>query len=317
MKRIGNLWDKVIDKNNIQLAINNASKGKKNRREVQKIINDIVFYTNEIQKILIQGYTPTEYSKRKIFDGARQKERIIYKPSFYPDQVVHWCLMQVIEDIIQKGMYKYCCASVKGRGENYAVKYIEKLLVKDRKNTKYYIKIDIKKFYPSIDKDILKNKFRKIIKDRDVLILMDIIVDSFEDSGVPIGNYTSQHFANYYLQEFDHFIKEELEAKYYCRYMDDCIIFGANKKKLHKMLKEIILFLQKEKLKVKENWKVAKTDSAPIDFIGRKFYRGYTTLRDTTFLRMKRRFKRISKKKYINYADATAVMSYLRNYEVF
>lgn len=186
MKRIGNLWEKVIDKNNIQQAIYNASKGKKERKVVQKVLNNIIFYTNEIQKMLIKGYIPSVYRKKEIFDGARQKRRIIYKPNFYPDQIIHWCLMQVIEKTIQKGIYEFCCASVKGRGEIYAVKYIEKILIKDRKNTKYYIKLDIKKFYPSINKEILKYKFRKIIKDRDVLNLMDIIVDSFEDAGVPI-----------------------------------------------------------------------------------------------------------------------------------
>ena len=139
---------------------------------------------------------------------------------------------------------------------------------------------------------------------------MDTIVDSFDDTGVPIGNYTSQHFANYYLQEFDHYVKEVLGVKYYCRYMDDIIIFGPNKKKLHKILKEITLYLQKEKLTVKDNWKVAKTESAPIDFIGRRFCRGYTTIRDTTFLRLKRRIKKTSKKSYLNYKDASAIISY-------
>lgn len=186
MKKVGNIWNKVIDKNNIQLAIYNASKGKRNRIAVKKVLDNIVYYTNDIQTKLLNGYIPKGYQKRKIFDGARQKERIIFKPAFYPDQVIHWALMQVIEKTMSKGMYEYCCASVKGRGELHAVKYIQKILVKDRKNTKYYLKADIKKFYPSIDKQILKKKFRKIIKDREVLNLMDIIVDSFEDTGVPI-----------------------------------------------------------------------------------------------------------------------------------
>ena len=186
MKRVGNIWNKVIDKNNIQLAIYNASKGKRDRTEVKKVLNNIVHYTNDIQQKLINGYIPNNYIKRKIYDGARQKERIIYKPSFYPDQVIHWALMQQIEYLFMKGMYEYCCASVKGKGEIHAVKYIKKILVKDRKNTKYYIKADIKKFYPSIDKEILKRKFRRIIKDREVLNLMDVIVDSFEDIGIPI-----------------------------------------------------------------------------------------------------------------------------------
>ncbi len=186
MKRIGNLWNNIIDKNNIQKAIYNASRGKRNRKVVKTVLNNIVFYTNEIQKILVEGYIPSQYEKKTIFDGARQKERIIYKPYFYPDQCIHWALMQVIEDVICRGMYEFCCASVKNRGELYAVKYIEKILVNDRKNTKYHIKLDIKKFYPSINKEILKYKFRNIIKDRNTLNLMDIIVDSFKDSGVPI-----------------------------------------------------------------------------------------------------------------------------------
>lgn len=310
MKRTGNIWSKIVDKNNILLAIENAAKGKTDRKIVKKVLSNKPLYVDKIQEILLNGYVSSPYNKMKIFDGARQKERIIYKPSFYPDQIVHWCLMQVIEDIIQKGMYEYCCASVKGRGEYTAIKYIAKVLVKDRKNTKYYIKLDIKKFYPSIDKEILKRKFRKIIKDRDVLILMDSIVDSFEESGVPIGNYTSQHFANFFLRDFDHWLKEEKKAKYYCRYMDDMIIFGANKKKLHRLLDEIRDYLKNEKLTLKNNWKVAKTESAPIDFIGRRFSRGYTTIRDTTFLRIKRRIKKISKKTYLNYKDASAIMSY-------
>lgn len=213
MKRIGNLWNNIVDKNNIQQAIYNASKNKRHRKVVKKILNNIVFYTNEIQKILINGYIPSEYKKKKIFDGARQKERIIYKPYFYPDQVVHWCLMQVIEDIICKGMYEFCCASVKTRGELYAVKYIEKILVKDRKNTKYYIKLDIKKFYPSIDKNILKYKFRKIIKDRDVLILMDTIVDSFEEGGVPIRKLYKSTFCEFLFAGFRSLYKREFKSK--------------------------------------------------------------------------------------------------------
>lgn len=311
MKRKGNLWSSIIDKNNIQQAIYNASKGKRNRATVKKILNNIVHYTNEIQKILISGYVASEYAKKKIFDGARQKERIIYRPKFYPDQIIHWCLMQIVEPIFIRGNYIFSCASIRGRGQIYAVKYIQKILKNDRKHTKYNLKLDINKFYPSIDKSILKYKFRRIIKDRDTLILLDTIVDSYEEpTGVPIGNYTSQFFANYYLQELDHFIKEKLKVPYYIRYMDDILIFGNNKKKIHCAKKEIENFINKEKLTLKKNWRVSKTDTEPIDFIGKRFYRDYITIRDTTFLRLKRRIKKISKKSSINYTDATAVISY-------
>lgn len=92
--------------------------------------------------------------------------------------------------------------------------------------------------------------------------------------------------------------------------MDDIIIFGPNKKKLHKMLQDIREYLKNEALIIKENWQVSKTDSAQIDFIGKRFARGYTTLRDTTFLRLKRRIKKISKKNNLTYNDAVAVISY-------
>ena len=124
------------------------------------------------------------------------------------------------------------------------------------------------------------------------------------------GNFTSQHFANFFLQNLDHYIKQKLKVKYYIRYMDDLLLFGSNKKKLHNIREMIVEFLKNEKLEIKENWKLFKTDSRPVDFIGFRFYRGYTTLRRGNFLRSKRRIKRISKKKKLNYKDAAAIISY-------
>lgn len=86
-------------------------------------------------------------------------------------------------------MYEYSCSSIKGRGTHYAIRYIKKILVRDRKNTKYCLQLDIKKFYQSIDKSILKNKLRYIIKDRETLILLDTIIDSCEDAGLPIRKF--------------------------------------------------------------------------------------------------------------------------------
>lgn len=128
--------------------------------------------------------------------------------------------------------------------------------------------------------------------------------------GCLFGNYTSQWFANFYLQDLDHYIKEQLKVPYYIRYMDDMVIFHRNKKELHKMKDEIEKFLQREGLKLKENWQLFKVDSRPIDFLGYRFYRGYTTLRRSNFLRIKRRAKRISKKEKLNYHDAAAMLSY-------
>ena len=310
MKRIGNIYEKITKKENIRRAILNASKGKKNRKSVIKILENIDYYVSGIYKMLFEkNYKPSAYIEMVIHDGTRKKERTIFKPRFYPDQVIHWCLMQQIQKIIEKGMYEYTCASIPNRGIHYGAKYIKKILVRDRKNTKYALKLDVKKFYPSVDKEILKRKFRRIIKDNDTLDLMDKIIDSSKE-GLPIGNYTSQWFANFFLQDLDHYIKEKLKVPYYLRYMDDMLLFHRNKKELRKIKEKIEEYLNNEKLKLKENWQLFRVDSRPVDFIGYRFYRGYTTIRRGNFLRIKRRAKKIYKRKKIRLSDASAMISY-------
>lgn len=124
------------------------------------------------------------------------------------------------------------------------------------------------------------------------------------------GNFTSQWFANFYLQDLDHYIKEQLHVKYYIRYMDDMVLFSRNKKELHKIKDLIDKFLENEGLQLKENWQLFKVDSRPLDFLGYRFYRGYTTLRRSNFLRIKRRVKKIVKRGYIRLTDANSIISY-------
>lgn len=310
MKRIGNIYQKIIKLENIESAIYHASKGKSTRKNVEKILDSPTYYAMQVQKSLTdKTYRPSPYIEMKIRDGANKKERTIFKPRFYPDQIVHWALMLQLEPILMKGMYEFCCASIKGRGIMRGMRFIKKILVEDRKHTKYCLKLDIKHFYPSVDKQILKNKFRRIIKDRETLYLIDLIIDSNVE-GLPIGNYTSQWFANFYLQDLDHFIKEQLKVKYYVRYMDDMVLFSNNKKELRKIKKAIDDFLSNERLRIKENWQLFKTESRPLDFLGYRFYRGYTTLRRNNFLRIKRRAKKISKKEQLTFHDAAAMLSY-------
>lgn len=310
MKRKGNIYEKICTFENCKEAIIKASKNKKNRQEISKVLSSIDKYALQLSELLkSKEYKPSPYIEKKIQDGAHKKERIIYKPQFFPDQCVHWALMLQIKPILTKGMYDWSCAAIEGRGVHYGAKHIKKILVRDRKNTKYCLKLDIKKYYPSINKELLKKKFMRLIKDTETLELIFSIIDSSKD-GLPIGNFTSQWFANFNLQELDHYIKEELKVKYYIRYMDDMVLFHRNKKELHKIRIAVDEFLHKEGLRIKENWTLFKVDSRPIDFMGFRFYRGYTTLRRGIFLRMKRRIKKIYKKGKITQNDAGAVMSY-------
>lgn len=310
MKRKGHIYEEICTFENCKLAIVKASKNKKYRNDVKYIVANVDKYALELSEMLKKkNFTTSPYIEKKIYDGANKKERIIYKPKFYPDQCVHWALMLQIKPILKKGMYDWSCAAIEGRGVHYGARHLKKILVRDRKNTKYCLKLDVKKYYPSINKELLKKKFRRFIKDYDVLNLIDVIIDSSEP-GLPIGNFTSQWFANFNLQDLDHYIKEQLKVKYYIRYMDDMTLFHRNKKELHKIRIAVDEYLHKEGLQIKENWTLFKVDSRPIDFMGFRFYRGHTTLRRGIFLRMKRRVKKIYKKGKINPTDAGAVMSY-------
>lgn len=197
MKRYNNIFNKIVELNNISSTISKAAKGKRGRNEVEKILDSPFYYAVKIKEMLInKTYVPTKSHEFIIVDGISRKVRNIKKPVFYPDQIIHWCIMNILEPYFMKGMYDYSCASIKNRGVYYGAKYLKKILVADKKNTKYCLKLDIKKYYPSIDKEILKNKFRRLFKDNDLLWLLDTVVDSEND--IPIGFYTSQWFANFF-----------------------------------------------------------------------------------------------------------------------
>ena len=131
----------------------------------------------------------------------------------------------------------------------------------------YCLKLDVRKFYPSINHYVLKKMLRRKFKDADLLWLLDEIIDSAP--GLPIGNYLSQYFANFYLAYFDHWIKEEKRVKYYFRYADDMVILSDDKSYLHDLLKEIGKYFNEElKLEIKSNYQIFPVDSRSIDFVG-------------------------------------------------
>jgi retron-type reverse transcriptase len=150
--------------------------------------------------------------------------------------------------------------------------------IKDEFNTRYCLKLDIRKFYPNINHDILKKIIRRKIKDPDLLWLLDSIIDSAD--GVPIGNYLSQYFANLYLAYFDHWIKEEKKVRFYYRYADDMIILDSSKEVLHQLRIDIAKYFESHlKLQLKDNYQVFPVKSRGIDFVGYRFFHTHTLLR--------------------------------------
>jgi hypothetical protein len=310
MKRVGYIYEQICDIDNIENAIMRSSVGKRDRRFVKYVIDDIDHYALRVQTMLTdKSYVPSPYEIKAIRDGASQKERIIYKPRYYPDQIIHWAIMLQVQEIFMHGMYEFTCGSIPGRGTSYGQKVLRKWLDDDYRGTKYCLKMDISKFYPSIDVAVLKEMLRKHIKDTDCLWLLDTIIDS-SPQGLPIGNYTSQWLSNFFLQELDHLIKEKFGVKYYLRYVDDLVILGGNKRKLHQVRQLIDGYLNTVHLKMKQDWQVFLITSRAIDFLGLRFFRDKTILRKRNALRIRRRIVRMSKKNTITRQDACAVVSY-------
>lgn len=302
MKRYGNLWNKIVDKENIKEAHKNARKGKTHYKEVKMVDDNEDYYIDKIYDTLLNyKYKTSEYIEFKHYDG--NKIRKISKLPYYPDRIVHWAIMLQIENVFLKTFINDTYASIPNKGIHYGVKRIEKAL-KDKTNTQYCLKLDVKKFFPNINHDILKSLLKRKFKDKKLLSLLFEIIDSAK--GIPIGNYLSQYFANFYLNYFDHYIKS-LGIKYYFRYMDDIVILHKDKTFLHGLFKsKIVPYLYKElKLTVKENWQVFPTRVRGVDFIGYRFFGKYTLLRKSTYKKLRYKMSKCKNKEHLKRSRAS------------
>lgn len=271
---------------NLRKAELTARKGKANQYGVLVFDKNKEANLLKLHEMLVnKTYRTSAY---RIFKIRDPKEREVYALPYFPDRIVHHLIMIPLEKIL-KGLFTadtYAC--VKGKGITAASKALRKSL-KDTNGTFYCLKLDVKKFYPSINHDILKSMFLRKFKDWDFLNMIFEIIDSA--SGVPIGNLLSQSFANLYLTPFDHWIKETMKVKHYFRYMDDIVILSPDKEQLHSILAQIREYWKtKLKLTIKENYQIFPVASRGIDFVGYVHYhQGLTLIRP----RIKKRFIRM------------------------
>jgi RNA-directed DNA polymerase len=227
-----------------------------------------------LQDLLIsKSYKTSAYD---IFTIHEPKERIVYRLPYFPDRITHHAIMNVIEPIFVSTFTADTYSCIKTRGIHALMNSLKNDL-KDTEGTTYCLKFDIKKFYPSIDHDVMKALLRRKFKDKDLLWLLDEIVDSAP--GLPIGNYLSQYLANFYLSYFDHWIKEEKRVKYYYRYADDIVILNHDKSVLHELLNDIRTYLADLKLEVKENHQVFPVAARGIDYVGYVFFHTHVRIR--------------------------------------
>lgn len=240
MKRTGNLFEHITGFNNLRAAYLKAVKGK--RLSNVALIFDLKTDENlcRIKKELESGeYKIGKYRQFKIYDP---KERLITAARF-EDRIVHHAIMNVLEPVFERQFIFHTYACRKEKGTHKAVQYA----FKKAGICKYFLKLDVRKYFDSIPHKKLKELLFRIIKDKKCLALLFEIIDSYTVSdgrGLPIGNLTSQFFANYYLSPLDHFVLEKLKPKGYARYMDDIAVFSDSKSELKDILAEMQKFIE-------------------------------------------------------------------------
>lgn len=264
-----------------------------------------------------QNFKNGHHTPKLIYDGIKRKKRLIIVPNLL-EHVVHHMLVQTLIPMFTKGMYEHTYGSIPNRGGYRGMKTLTRWIAKDD-TIKYCAKLDIKKFFESIPHDILLEKLSKYIRDKRLMEIIKEII-SVSDKGIPLGFYTSQWLANWYLQSLDHHIKEDLKVPYYMRYMDDMILLFPNSKDAHDCVDRVRLYLSENLgLHIKENWQVfrfhyidsdGRDRGRYIDFMGFRFYRNRVTIRKSIITRIRRKARRVSSKEKPTIHDARQMLSY-------
>lgn len=292
MKTYNNLYKKLCSIENLRLAYSKARLGKSKRDYVASFESDLQNNLRNLHEELInKTYSPSQMKKFVVRDP---KTRIIHA-SIFRDRIVHHAIINIINPIYEKIFICDSFASRKNKGTQVAIErfeyFVRKVssngeLVKNSLNNNqikgYVLKADFRHYFDSVNQEILIKILKKKIKDEDLILLIRKVLSNFEISeqtGMPLGNYTSQFFANIYLNELDYYVKHVLKAKYYIRYVDDFVILHESKKRLEFFIEHINLFLPCLKIKLHPD----KTEILPlrngITFLGYRIFYHYRLLR--------------------------------------
>lgn len=242
------LFEQFMEFENFYKAYKKVNKTK-NRNSIDGIefnLNVVENINQLIYEIKNNIYEPSGYYQFYVYEP---KKRLIYAPK-YRDKVVQIALNNILSSIIIPRLISDTYGSIKGRGNHRAadkVQYNMRCAKRIWGTKSYTLKLDIRKFFYNIDRDILKSIFRKHIIDDNILNLLDILTDSFKEVspvGIPLGNTISQLSANIYLNELDQYLKRKYSLKYYVRYMDDVVIQVDGKQKARTILEDAKIFLE-------------------------------------------------------------------------
>jgi retron-type reverse transcriptase len=315
MKKFNITYEEIASYNNIYAAYLDARNKKSERNEIMRFSLELDSNLNNLYKELQEGrYKPGGYRILYIYVP---KKRLIMALQF-KDRVLQWAIYRLLNPLYEKTYIKDSYACIKGRGREKAATRLQYWLRQtDRKPKQYYyLKLDISKFFYRVDHEVLLNILKRRIKDKRLIDLFNAIINSEKrafglplgvdpceidpremlfDKGMPIGNLTSQMFANIYMNELDQYLKHELHLKYVIRYADDCIILHDSKEELQQVLQKVEIFLL-EKLRLNLNSKTAiRPTTCNIDFVGYVISKDEIRLRSATVKRMRSRIKYIVK----------------------
>jgi len=293
MKTFNNLYPQIISFENLYRAAVEASLGKRTKTDVAEFLLNREKEIFRIKRELETGnYQPGGY--RTFYVKEYGKKRKISAADFR-DRVVHHAFCQIIEQIFDKTFIFQSFACRVGKGTHIAIKTAERYL---RQNS-YVFQGDIVKYFENIKHETLLAILKKKISDIKTMNLAQLIIFSWNKDlgrGVPIGNLTSQFFANLYLNELDYFIKFKLCNKYYVRYMDDFILFGKNKKELWNCRAEISKFLSEKLTLFMHKRKSAVYPTANgVPFLGFRIFNKYRRIKNANVVRFMRRIYKLKK----------------------
>ncbi|MCF7900555.1 reverse transcriptase/maturase family protein [Candidatus Babeliales bacterium] len=288
MKKYKNLFKQVCEMRNLNKAYLKARRGKNGSEEVLRFTFNLETELIKLQEQLMkETYKTGEYRHFIIFEP---KERKISALPFR-DRVVHHAICSVISPIFERRFIHDSYACRKGKGTHEGIKRIQSFVRKSGEDY-YLLKCDVSKYFQSVDGETLKKIVKQKIGDEKLLRLINHIIDS-SDEGIPIGNLTSQLFANIYLNSLDEYLKYGLRIKSYIRYMDDFLIIKESKKELHNIKEQIRIFLFSLRLTLHPKKANIFPIRLGIDCLGYKIFKNHQLVRKSTV----KRFIRNSKKK--------------------
>lgn len=263
MKRQGNVFPLIVDYQNLRLAWLKALRGKRKSTAVLLFNRNIDINLDKI-KARLESKNP-EWGNYRSFTITDPKKRIISAAPF-PERVMHHAIMNILEPLFERQLIHHSYACRKGKGTHAAVLYA----FHQAKTKGWFLKLDVRKYFDSIEHKILKQQLSRLLKDQKLLNHLSLLIDSYHTlpgKGVPIGNLTSQYFANLYLSSLDHFTLEQLKPTGYVRYMDDFVLWAPSKMDLLAMLQKIQIYCT-DNLKLSLKAAVLGQSTAGLPFLG-------------------------------------------------